>query len=222
MLVSGLSLPIVWGLLQVYQHWIISPLGEAVLALFPHIFEHIYVPPQQTLLLASSLLSLLIFGICGLIWPEVGFGQSWQPSRKQSIVVLGIIVISVAYPILNSFIDYATPVKQMGFIVWTITPVQEEILFRGFLYSFALHLFGRTQDSSWDETFPVLVVGALWFSLWHLSPPAIQRYGWGLIGPQAILTFGAGLLFNGLRYWTRSIWLIIPVHAVGNFMISIM
>lgn len=136
--------------------------------------------------------------------------------------MLGIMAASAVYPILNSFIQYQTPADQMGFVIWTITPVQEEILFRGFLYAFALRLFGFTEDSPWQEIFPALIVGAAWFSLWHLSPPAIQKYGWNIVGLQLILTFGAGLLFNWLRYWTRSIWLIIPIHAVGNYMISIM
>ncbi len=157
-----------------------------------------------------------------LIWPEIGFGQSWKPSHVQGIVVLGIIAASVAYPVLNSFVEYKTPVSSMGFVIWTITPVQEEILFRGFLYTFALYLFGLNENSSWREMFPVLVIGAAWFSLWHLTPSGINKYGWGVIGPQVLLTFGAGLLFNWLRYWTKSIWLIIPVHAAGNFMISIM
>ncbi len=220
-LISILSQPVMWALLQAYQNGAIRPLGQ-MLAAKTSLFATLAPSPGQAPLLASSLLSLVLFGVCALIWPDIGFGQVWKPSRSQGMVVLGIIAASVAYPVLNSLVGYKTPVGHMGFIIWTITPVQEEILFRGFLYTFTLHLFGRTENSSWRETLPVLIVGAAWFSLWHLTPYGIERYGWGVIGPQLLLTFGAGLLFNGLRYWTKSIWLIIPVHAAGNFMISIM
>jgi membrane protease YdiL (CAAX protease family) len=220
--IAAASLPIAWAVLQAYLNWFARPLGAAAIRVFPTIFARIAVPPNQAGLLASSLVSLLIFGIAALIWPESGFGESWTPNRTHGLVIASLVGVSLVYPILNSFMDIETPAVEMGFAIWTITPVAEEILFRGFLYALLLRLFGLTHESPWEQTFPVLVVGALWFSLWHVSPPAIQKYGWKIIGPQAILTFGAGILFNSLRFWTRSVWLLIPVHAAGNFMISIM
>ena len=110
----------------------------------------------------------------------------------------------------------------MGFAIWTITPVEEEILFRGFAYAFLLRVFKLSPDSSFREALPIFVLGSVWFSLWHLSPVAVAKYGWDIMRLQLISTFVAGMIFNGLRHWTRSIWLVIPVHAAGNFMVSIM
>ncbi len=101
-----------------------------------------------------------------------------------------------------------------------MTPVQEEILFRGFLYVLALRMFQHRPTSSFRNVLPALILGAVWFALWHVTPPAIMAHGWQIVGTQAIVTFLAGILFNGLRHWTGSIWLIIPVHAAGNFFIS--
>jgi membrane protease YdiL (CAAX protease family) len=168
------------------------------------------------------MLNLVIFGTIAAIWPDLGFGHSWKPNRYQSLAVLALVCASMIYPILNTFIDPGNPFKRMGFVIWTVTPIQEEILFRGFLYALLLRIFKRSPDSSLKEMLPVFILGALWFSLWHLSPLAVVKYGWRIIGIQLVSTFFAGILFNGLRHWTRSIWLVIPVHAAGNFMVSIM
>jgi membrane protease YdiL (CAAX protease family) len=83
-------------------------------------------------------------------------------------------------------------------------------------------MFKCSPESSLKDVLPVIMLGAVWFALWHLSPQAIAKYGWRIVGGQVVVTFFAGIMFNGLRYWTRSIWLVIPVHAAGNFMVGIM
>jgi membrane protease YdiL (CAAX protease family) len=217
---STLSLPLVWAILQSYQYWVARPIGVWILTRFSGVLEHLTIAKPEAF--GTALCNLIVFGIIAAIWPDIGFGTFWRPDRRQSLLVLGLFGVSLLYPLLNSILEYETPVKQMGYVVWTITPIEEEILFRGIFYALLLRLFRCSPEASWRETLPVLLLGAAWFSLWHLSPVAIQRYGWGLIGAQVVLTFGAGLLFNGLRHWTGSIWLVIPVHAAGNFMISIM
>jgi membrane protease YdiL (CAAX protease family) len=167
------------------------------------------------------MLNLVIFGTLAMIWPDWGFGHFWRPSRQQSLVVLLLISFSLIYPSLNT-LDHGNPFKEMGFVIWTITPIEEEILFRGFLYALLLRIFKRSPDSTFREVLPVLVLGSVWFSLWHLSPLAVAKYGWNMMGLQLISTFVAGIIFNGLRHWTGSIWLVIPVHAAGNFMVSLM
>jgi membrane protease YdiL (CAAX protease family) len=218
-LLSLLSLPIVWGVFQVYRLLFSKPLVEWILATYPQFFENLQTPYP----FVASSLNLVIFGSLALIWPALGFGHFRKPDRYQSFVVLLLVGITCIYPLLNGFVGYTTtPFKQMGFVIWTITPIQEEIFFRGFLYTLLLRLFHQSSDSSWRDVLPVLLLGAAWFSLWHLTPHAINKYGWDVVGPQLGLTFMAGILFNGLRHWTGSIWLVIPVHAAGNFMVSIM
>lgn len=219
-LLSILSLPLVWAILQSYQYWVAKSIGVWILTRFSGFFEHLAIVKPEAF--GPALCNLIIFGLIAAIWPEIGFGAFWKPDKKQHRVVLALIGISMVYPILNSILEYETPVKQMGYVVWTITPIEEEILFRGILYALLLRMFHCSPETSWREIIPVLFLGAVWFSLWHLSPAAIQQYGWGLIGMQAVLTFAAGILLNAVRHWTGSIWLAIPVHAAGNFMISIM
>jgi len=212
------SIPIAWGALQCYHMIFCKPIVEWIIAVFPQSFEDLQMPYP----FVASMLNLAIFGMMAAIWPDLGFGHSWKPNRHQSLVVLSLVSASLIFPILNIFVDNVNHFQKMGFTIWTITPVQEEIIFRGFLYAFLLRIFHRSPDSSLREVFPVLVLGAVWFSLWHLSPYAITKYGWGIVVTQVVLTLFAGIIFNALRHWTGSIWLVIPVHAAGNFMVSVM
>lgn len=221
MVIGVLSLPLVWGLLQTYQTGLVRPAGQALADRW-RLFDALAPSPATAPLLASSLLSLCIWGTCAFLWPELGFGRDWTASRSQGLVVLGLAAASTLYPLVNRVVGYTTPVSEMGYIIWTITPVQEEILFRGFLYRAALRLFGITEQAPWRAAAPALLTASLWFAVWHATPYGIEKYGLSVIAPQVALTFGAGLLLNWLRHWTRSIWLLIPVHAIGNFMLSIM
>lgn len=218
--ISVCSLPIVWAVLQSYQTWVMRPVGSAILDALPGFFEHFPIP--KPVAFGASLVNLMIIGTIAAIWPRYGFGDTWQPRRAHSLTVAGLIAASFLYPLLNHLADYSTPVSEMGIVVWTLTPVAEEMLFRGLLYALLVAFFQPPANASWRDMLPVIVLGSAWFSLWHVSPQAIQKYGWELIGLQAIMTFGAGMLFNGLRYWTGSIWWVIIVHAAGNLMISVM
>ena len=213
------SIPVAWAVLQSYHLIFCKPIVEWLISIFPHLSENFPMPYPFVV----SMLNLAIFGTMAAIWPDLGFGHSWQPKRSQSLMVLFLVSVSMLFPVLNTFLNNVeNPFKEMGFVIWTVTPVEEEILFRGFLYAFLLRIFKRTPDSSLKATLPVIVLGAVWFALWHLSPLAVMKYGWGMVGTQVVFTFLAGLMFNGLRHWTGSIWLVIPVHAAGNFVASIM
>ncbi len=211
-------LPLVWGIFQGYHLFICKPIGERMLAAFPQFFEQF----QMSYPLAVALINLVFFGTLAMIWPHLGFGDAWRANRHHSLIIFSIIVVSLFAPIFNGFWESANPFKEMGWVTWTLTPVEEEILFRGFLYTLLLRLFRQTPYSSWRKVLPVLLLGAVWFALWHIYPPAIEKHGWRVVGLQAIMTFFAGILFNGLRHWTGSIWFVIPVHAAGNFMVSLM
>lgn len=213
-----ISLPIAWGILQFYQLVLSRPIALWAIATFPSVFEHI----QPAYPFAVSVFHLAIWLALAAIWPHIGFGSARKPDRYQTIVAVSLISICAIFPIFKMFSGLGSTFSQMGFVTWTITPVQEEILFRGFLYALLLRIFQQSPDSSWKKALPVLVLGALWFSLWHLSPLAIKNYGWQIVGTQVLITFFAGLIFNGLRHWSGSIWLGIPVHAAGNFMVSVM
>lgn len=213
---SIVSIPIAWAGLQFYHLILTGPIINWIIGTFPGQLESFPMPYP----FVASLLNLTIFGTAAAIWPNLGFGESWKPDRRQSLVVLLLIGLSVIYPIFHIGFGNVNPIKKMGFVTWTITPVQEEIIFRGFIYSLLLRLLKKSDNLPLREIMPVILLGAIWFSLWHLSPHAIGKYGWGFMTVQLVLTFGAGIIFNVLRYWTRSIWLIMPVHAAGNFMFN--
>ena len=211
-----LLLPIIWGIFQTYHVFFSKPIAEWFVEALPGIFCHI----DAAYPFAVGLLHLLIWGTMALIWPKTGFGDIREPDLYQRITVIVLVSVCMVSPVLMSSPGRAEAFKEMGFVVWTITPVSEEILFRGFLYTLLLRVFHVTPDSSWKDTLPVLLFGGLWFSLWHLVPSAVANHGWGLVGPQLVITFFAGIIFSGLRHWTGSIWLCIPIHAAGNFMAS--
>ena len=212
------TLPLVWGIFQGYHLFVCRPVGEWMLAGFAQFFGRF----QPSYPLAVALLNLALFGTLALMWPHWGFGNMWKADRHHSLVVFLIVVVSLLIPVFKGFGEYAGPFKAMGWVVWTLTPVEEEILFRGFLYALLLRLFRQTPQSSWREALPVLLLGAAWFALWHIYPPAIEKYGWRVVGIQIIVTFFAGFFLNGLRHWTGSVWFVIPVHAMGNFMVSLL
>ena len=190
LLVSIISLPIAWGVFQFYHLIFSRPIVEWIIAIFPQLSENVHMPYP----FIASLLNLVIFGIMAIIWPNLGCGKFQKPDRYQILVVLFLVGATSLYPILNSFLGYTTtPFKQMGFVIWTITPIQEEIIFRGFLYTLLLRICHRSPNSPWRDVLPVLLIGALWFSLWHLSPHAINKYGWEVVGLQLGLTFAAGI-----------------------------
>ncbi len=209
-----LSLPVVWGIFQSYHEFFSRPLVGWAVEVFPQVFGLV----DAAYPFATGLLQLLIVGTIALIRPRLGFGDARNPDLYQSLTVITLVSICLFSPILLSSSGHAGAFKKMGVVVWTITPISEEILFRGFLHSLLLQIFHAAQDSSWKKILPPLVFGGLWFSLWHLVPSAISDYGWEVVGPQLVITFFAGVLFSGLRHWTGSIWLGIPIHAAGNFL----
>jgi len=212
-----LLIPLGWIVLQGYHLVIQKPIVLYLISKFPKLSESFTMPYP----FVASMLNLIIFGTLAVIWPRQGLGYEWKPNRTQGLVVLGLILVSIAYPILVTTFGSVNPFKKAGFVIWTITPIQEEIIFRGFLYCFLLGIFKKSDVSTLKEIIPVILIGSILFSLWHLSPHAINKYGWYFMAGQLMLTFTVGIIFNLLRFWTKSIWLVIPVHAAGNFMLSI-
>jgi len=215
-IILPLLIPLGWIILQGYHLVIQKPIVLYFISKFPQLSESFAMPYP----FVASMLNLTIFGVLAVIWPRQGLGYEWKPDRKQGLLVLGLILASIIYPVLVTTFGSINPFKKAGFVIWTITPIQEEIIFRGFLYYFLLHIFKKSDVSTLKEIIPVILVGSIWFSLWHLSPHATNKYGWYFMTGQLVLTFSVGIIFNLLRFWTKSIWLVIPVHAAGNFMLS--
>jgi len=203
-----------WILLQGYHLLVFHWLADWLLPFFPQA-AHISDVPNVAI---ASVVNLVIFGTLAVIWPRLGFGDRWKPNRSQSLTVFFLIGGALLFGQWIALFTEATgPFKPMGFIIWTITPIEEEILFRGFLHAWLVRVFNVRPNASFQKATPAILLGAAWFALWHLVPDAMLQYGWEIVTLQTVWTFAAGILFGTLRHWTGSIWLTIPVHAAGNF-----
>jgi len=141
----------------------------------------------------------------GLIWPrrgEVAFGIA-----ALVVVVLAGNALSwlLGRPIVTPFqVDIYTTASTSGWLLWlwlavvVVTPIGEEILFRGFLFRGLL----RSPRDVW----PVIVVSSLLWALIHV------QYDWYVIGQ----VFAFGLLLGWIRWASGSTILAILLHALIN------
>jgi uncharacterized protein len=141
----------------------------------------------------------------GLIWPrrgEVVFGVA-------AIVVIIIAGNALSWLLGRSLVtpfqlDIYKTASADGWVLWlwlsivVLTPVGEEILFRGFLF--------RGWLRSPRDAFAVIVIIALLWALIHI------QYDWYTIGQIFIF----GLLLGWMRWATGSTLLTILLHALIN------
>jgi hypothetical protein len=144
-------------------------------------------------------------GYLGLIWPRRGeliFGVL-------ALVVLMIAGDAVSWLLGRSMvtpfqIDIYTTASAAGWLLWlwlaitALTPLGEEILFRGFLF--------RGWFKSPRDAWPVIVVTSLLWAIIHL------QYDWYVIGQ----IFVFGLFLGWMRWTTGSTILTIFLHALIN------
>jgi len=141
----------------------------------------------------------------GLIWPkrsELVFGAA---AMIALIIVGNIVSFLVGRSLVTSFqLDIYTTASAAGGLVWlwlavvVLTPVGEEIIFRGFLFRGWL----RAPSDAW----PVIIVTSLLWAVIHL------QYDWYVIGQ----IFVFGLLLGWLRWASGSTILTILLHALIN------
>ena len=141
----------------------------------------------------------------GLILPrrgEVVFGIT-----ALVVLVLAGNVLSwlLGRPIVTPFqVDIYTTASTGGWLLWlwlavvAVTPIGDEILFRGFLF--------RGWLRSSRDVWPVIVVSSLLWALIHV------QYDWYVIGQ----VFALGLLLGWIRWASGSTILTILLHALIN------
>jgi membrane protease YdiL (CAAX protease family) len=122
------------------------------------------------------------------------------------IVVGNAVSLLLGHSVVTTFqSDIYRTANAAGWLVWLwlavsiLTPVGEEILFRGFLFRGWL----QTPRDAW----PVIAVTALLWSISHV------QYDWYVISQ----VFVAGLLLGWLRWASGSTILTILLHALINF-----
>jgi len=141
----------------------------------------------------------------GLIWPrrsEVVFGVA---ATVAMIVAGNLVSWLLKRSVVTPFqLDIYSTARAGGWLLWlwlaivVLTPIGEEVLFRGFLFRGWL----RAPRDAW----PVIIVTSLLWALIHV------QYDWYVIAQIFIF----GLLLGWMRWATGSVILTILLHALIN------
>ena len=141
----------------------------------------------------------------GLVWPRRGEVVVGFSAMVVLIVAGNVLSWLVGRNLVTPFqIDIYTTASAGGWLLWlwcavvVLTPVGEEILFRGFLF--------RGWLQSPRDAWPVIVVTSLLWALIHV------QYDWYVIGQIFIF----GLLLGWIRWATGSTVLTMLLHGLIN------
>ncbi len=141
----------------------------------------------------------------GLIWPKRGEVVLGVAAVVAMIVAGNVLSWLLGRNLVTPFqLDIYTTARAGGWLFWlwlavvVLTPIGEEIQFRGFLFR------GWLQSPS--DAWPVIVVTSLLWALIHV------QYDWYVIGQIFIF----GLLLGWMRWATGSTILTILLHALIN------
>jgi membrane protease YdiL (CAAX protease family) len=141
----------------------------------------------------------------GLIWPRRGEAVFGFAAMVALIIAGNLLSWLVGRGLVTPFqLDIYRTASAAGWLLWlwlavvVVTPIGEEILFRGFLFRGWL----RSPRDAW----PVIVVTALLWAIIHL------QYDWYVIGQ----VFVFGLLLGWMRWASGSTVLTILLHALIN------
>lgn len=140
-----------------------------------------------------------------LIWPKRGEVVFGVAAIVAMIVAGNVLSWLLGRSVVTPFqLDIYTTASAGGWLLWlwlaivVLTPIGEEILFRGFLFRGWL----RAPRDAW----PVIVVISLLWALIHV------QYDWYVIGQ----IFIVGLLLGWMRWASGSVILTILLHALIN------
>lgn len=141
----------------------------------------------------------------GLVWPRRGEVLFGLAALVGAIVAGNLLSWLLGRSLVTPFqVDIYSTASAGGWLLWlwfavvVITPVGEEILFRGFLF--------RGWLRSPRDVWPVIAVTAFLWAIIHL------QYDWYVIGQ----IFVFGLLLGWIRWASGSTILTILLHAVIN------
>jgi len=141
----------------------------------------------------------------GLIWPKRGEIVFGVAAMLAMIVAGDVLSWLLGHNLVTPFQrDIYTTARAGGWLLWlwlaivVLTPIGEEILFRGFLF--------RGWLQSPRDAWPVIVVVSLLWALIHV------QYDWYVIGQIFIF----GLLLGWMRWASGSVILTILLHALIN------
>jgi membrane protease YdiL (CAAX protease family) len=102
--------------------------------------------------------------------------------------------------------------------LWLMTPVGEELIFRGFAYTLLLWAFPTQRTRRFNLSYAV-IGSALLFGVWHIA--MVGTVTWGFVWVQAAYTAVAGLLLGVMRERTGSVLPCVTTHMGSNYLAAI-
>ena len=136
--------------------------------------------------------------------------------RKHLALIGWVSVVAFAASALGASMLSENPFSDAPPGLYLMTPIGEELIFRGFMFTLLLWAF-PTQKTRVGLSCAV-VGSALLFGLWHLAMQGTVTVGF--IWVQAGYTAMAGLLLGILRERTGSILPSITTHMGSNFVVA--
>lgn len=185
----------------------------AAVAMTTVVFEQDGRAPDWVYLTGQLVASVLAYAVVVLLLENRRPPVEVDPSRWRGLPVglgIGTAACLVVFAVLwaggwrtiegtNSHAPLLQPLFMMG----VVAAISEEIIFRGILFRLVEAGLG-----TWGAT----LVSAAVFGLVHINNP--QATWWGAVA----IALEAGMMFGLLYALTRSLWVVIGVHAAWNVM----
>ena len=152
---------------------------------------------------STIVLPLLLVLVLGL-WRDLGL--EWRQARVTPVFIAGLATCALWLSMGVHRPDGSNFAGDVG--VQLVNAFGEELLFRGVIFAILL------TQARWQA---ILLNGVLFGSM-HLIHGYMDG-DWGAALHQAFFTVMGGMMFTAVRYSTRSLWLVILLHAALNLSI---
>jgi len=202
----ALALVVTFGLAFLPIYWVTRLVG----------FDRLVGPPN------AHAYMLLLVGIVLTCYNPEAFGVALGRHRRAwwlyAIGAFFLVVYVLAFKLLDPFYQ-----PMPGNIsLFTLGPLAEELIFRGFLFAVLVDLAGNRYDPKKLLTAPVVWTGVL-FGLWHLGPlyrAAIEGVTADLwqVPVRVVVTGLGGVYLAALREKTGSILGPTLLHMLFNLL----
>ena len=181
-------------------------------------------PPNHTFRIIESVLSILILTVFLLIKkPSLhDLGLSFQDSKPivRNLYIIGVSIILLM--VISSFFFMDNLSSSMNLRFGLVSPVFEEILFRGYLWH-------RLKKSKIGDI-SIIFITSLLFGLFHLFGYYEYSYETGfttespvmlnVVIQKVLLNVAFGLLLGYIRYKSKKLYPSFLIHAFNNIILG--
>lgn len=191
---------ILWGLLPQKVQWLSQPLRPLAFPLLAALFYYSIPQPKS---------------------------NRSPPFTRKEVLTLSLLpcLIALVYSLSQScpsVVQILGSPKYYGAILSLVvlTPIGEELLFRGWLYAL-IDKFFSSLSPTYTNPLPLPVwMSSLAFSLWHLQNLAVFSPAFVLF--QLLYTFIVGLWLGYLRWGTGKLSVAIFFHCLANLLANLL